>query len=120
MNLKFFINLLIISFLSACIDTSTSTNNAATTQGDISSAANEKKQGIYNFVVQRDVDISDLIDNLKPDRIEITSGMNFRKTISGDDLIGLKKLKVNVPGKGQTLTLNAYQNNKKLFSKVIK
>ena len=119
MNLKFFITLLMVSFLSSCIDTSTSTNNA-TTQGDRSSATNVKKQGIYNFVVQRDVDIGELIDSLKPDRIEITSGMNFRKTISGDDLVGLKKLKVNVPGKGQTLTLNAYQNNKKLFSKVIK
>ena len=119
MNLKFFITLITISFLSSCIDISTSTNNG-TTEVDNSSAKNVKNQGIYNFVVQRDVEIGDLIDNLKPDRIEITSGMNFRKTISGDDLIGLKKLKVNVPGKGQTLTLNAYQNNKRLFSKVIK
>ena len=120
MNPKFFKLLILISFLNSCIDTSTTTNNASSQVDSEPTSKSNQQQGIYNFVVQRSVNIGDLIESLKPDRIEITSGMNFRKTISGDDLIGLKKLKVNVPGKGQTLTLNAYQNNKKLFSKVIK
>ena len=79
-----------------------------------------KRQGLHNFVVQKNIDVASALGKIKPDRIEIISGRKHRAYFSGDDLRDLNSVKVIMPSKGEKIILQAFKDNKKVLVKVVK
>ncbi|MAW07726.1 MAG: hypothetical protein CME61_05530 [Halobacteriovoraceae bacterium] len=107
------------ALLSSCFGTKAPVDSPKTNLSK-SGGSSSKSVGLFELNTRKDLNIESVISTYNPDKIEIISGGNNRKTLSGNNLDKIKSVKVQLPQKGERIIIRVFRKNKLLVTKALK